>query len=60
MIMNDRTTDEYGRLLRELDRLQREQQGLNLRDRAAVEECERKIAALRKSIARFLLSRRTE
>jgi hypothetical protein len=63
MMMHDRTDDdqtEYARLVRELDRLQREQQMLNLRDRVAVDECERKIAALRKSIARFLLSRRTE
>jgi hypothetical protein len=62
MTMHDRTDDdtEYARLVRELDRLQREQQTLDLRDRAAVNDCERKIAALRKSIDRFRLSRRTE
>jgi hypothetical protein len=62
MIMHDRTDDEteYARLVGELDRLQREQQALNLRDRAAVNDCERRIAALKQSIDRFLLSRRTE
>ena len=63
MIMHNRTDEEqteYARLLRELDRLQHDQQSLDLRDRAAVDDCERRIAALRKSIARFLLSRRTE
>ena len=62
MTMHHRTDDEteYARLVRELDRLQREQQILDLRDRAAVDDCARKIAALRKSIDHFLLSRRTE
>ena len=63
MIMHDRTSDdqtEYTRLVRELDRLEREHQTLDLRDGNAVDECQRKIAALRKSIDRFRLSRRTE
>jgi len=62
MMTHDRTDDgqtEFTRLMRELDRLEREQQMLDLRDRHAVDDCQRKIAELRKSIARFLLSRRT-
>ena len=63
MISNDRIDKgaaEYTRLLRELERLEREQQTLDLRDRVAIDECARKIATLRTSIDRFRLTRRTE
>jgi hypothetical protein len=63
MITNGRSGDErteYERLVRELDALERERQALDLRNRAAVDECQRKIAELRERINRFLLSRRTE
>jgi hypothetical protein len=48
---------EYERLLAELDRLEREQQRLDLRDEHALEEWQRDIDAVRERIRRFLLLR---
>jgi hypothetical protein len=42
---------EYRRLLGELDRLEQEQRQLDLRDERAVDECQRRLEALRKQIA---------
>lgn len=47
---------ERQRLLAELDQLEQERRALNLRDRQAVEEWERKIEVLRRKINAFELT----
>jgi len=47
---------ERQRLLAELDQLEQERRALNLRDRQAVEEWERKIEVLRRKINAFHLT----
>jgi hypothetical protein len=42
---------EYRRLLSELDRLEQEQREMDLRDERAVDNCQRRLEALRKQIA---------
>jgi hypothetical protein len=53
---NDRESHEavHLRLLAQLEQVERERAQINLHDTRALEECERKIAALRAQIARHL------
>jgi hypothetical protein len=52
------TRTERQRLLEDLDQLEKEQRALNLRDRHALDECQRKIEALRNKIRLLDLRRR--
>jgi hypothetical protein len=49
--VSDSNNAEYRRLLGELDRLEQEQREMDLRDERAVDNCQRRLEALRKQIA---------
>ena len=51
---------EHQRLVVELEQLEQEQRALNLRDRRAVDECQRRIEALRQKIKLLSLRRDVE
>jgi hypothetical protein len=61
MRMSEKTREdgtEHLRLLRELERLEEEQRALDLRDERALDECKRRIDALRRKIDLFVRRRK--